>query len=137
MVPYEREKPLYERLQGLLVTSRETISEEKDERWKSVFSTKILNEIYNKLDGKKKVEFNNSVADANSGELNFPIEFLFKLVSGIPSLKFNTSSLKEKTGCSLTKLIKENKKHNQWNGEKFIPKPLDLARINLIESNDK
>ena len=36
----------------------------------------------------------------------------------------------------LSKLYKESKDHVEWDGEKFVPKPMDLFRINLANFRD-
>ena len=36
----------------------------------------------------------------------------------------------------ILKLLQESKNHVQWNGEKFIPKPMQLSRINLGKFRD-
>ena len=34
------------------------------------------------------------------------------------------------------KLLQESKNHIQWDGEKFVPKPIQLSRINLDKFRD-
>jgi hypothetical protein len=36
----------------------------------------------------------------------------------------------------LEKFYQESKDHVEWNGEKFVPKPLQLGRINLVQLRD-
>jgi hypothetical protein len=36
----------------------------------------------------------------------------------------------------IAKLLQESKNHVQWDGEKFVPKPMHLSRINLAKFRD-
>jgi hypothetical protein len=36
----------------------------------------------------------------------------------------------------INKLLQESKNHGEWEGEKFVPKALDLSRVNLAQLRD-
>lgn len=119
--PYS-ESQIFNMMNDVLVSSRTTIFKQNDILWKYVFwndddyrpdkTSKRLNEIYKKLDtvNREKMldSFRNSVVDL-SGE-----------------------SLKNEN----IKLVRVMRDHVEWNGQKFIPKPLLLCKINLGNLRD-
>jgi hypothetical protein len=48
----------------------------------------------------------------------------------------SSSSQVEITKEEMAKLLQESKNHVQWDGEKFVPKPMQLSRINLGKFRD-
>jgi hypothetical protein len=42
----------------------------------------------------------------------------------------------EITKVDVEKLLQESRNHVQWDGEKFVPKPMQLSRINLGKFRD-
>ena len=139
------EAQIYQLLRdNLLAPSRTIIKDQSDKMWESVFwnednyrpdkTTKTWNEIYNKLDSenRKKIVSSFQNADKFGGGGKVGNLFLnFKLnVNGASS---NSGS---STDDSLEKLFKESKDTVEWNGEKFVPKPLSLSRLNLAKLRD-
>ena len=112
--------------------------------WESVFwdddnyrpdkTTKTWNEIYNKLDTKNRKKLVSSFqnADKFAGGGSVGNLFLnFKLNINGASTNHGGS-----TDESLDKLFKESKETVEWSGEKFVPKPLALSRVNLVKLRD-
>ncbi|XP_046637883.1 uncharacterized protein LOC124316156 isoform X2 [Daphnia pulicaria] len=182
-------------LKDLLVTSRTTIREQSDKMWDSVFwnddnyrpdkTTKILNEILNKMDMEtqkiladmfQKVEkqsvilgkltsnskekrreeqhrdFNEKckLAKNYSDEENKNFENKEKIQHNYDSNSWDdvdriSSIISEKManesgGSSQVKitkdvemLLQESRDNVQWDEEKFVPKPMQLSKINLAK----
>jgi hypothetical protein len=139
-------------LKGLLVTSRTTIKEESDKMWDSVFwddenyrpdkTAKNLNEIVNKLDKETQkifidimfqteehLEFSNSWAD---------VDGISSIISGKMATNSDSSRRVDISIEEMVKLFQDsrNRDYVQWNGEKFVPKPIQLSRINLATFRD-
>ena len=140
------ESQIYNALKELLVSSRLTIKDQSDKMWDSVFwnddnyrpdrTSKTLNSIYEKMD----VESQKRMADAfqNEGKigLNFGANFL-KFISTKAEFNAEFSSQGSQLKEDLARLYRESKDDVQWDGEKFSPKPLSLARINLSKLRDR
>ncbi|EFX63632.1 hypothetical protein DAPPUDRAFT_119038 [Daphnia pulex] len=136
-------------LKGLLVTSRTTIKEQSDKMWHSVFwdddnyrpdkTAKTLNEIYNKLDKETQkifidimfqteehLEFSSSRAD---------VDGISSIISGKMATNSDSSRRVDISIEEMVKLLTDsrNRDHVQWDGAKFVPKPIQLSRINLAK----
>nr|CAH0101839.1 unnamed protein product [Daphnia galeata] len=118
-------------LKDLLITSRTTIKEQNDKMWDSVFwndenyrpdkTTKTLNEILNKLDKETQQKLANLFQKAESQ-------------SGI-QLTWMKGKMKKESNTIMTQTV-GRKNHVQFDGEKFVPKPIQLGRINLDKFRD-
>ena len=113
-----------------------TIKEQSDQMWDSVFwnednyrpdkTTKEWNEIYNALDKEKQA----ALVEAFKFDGKLDAELSIELLAGIVS--FNPKLVE-----SLDRLYQASKNSVSWNGEKFVPKPLSLARVNLAKLRDQ
>jgi hypothetical protein len=139
------ELQVYNLLKNLLISSRAVIKEQSDKMWDSVFwnednyrpdkTIKTLNEIFKKLDTESQknmaetYEKNNEII--GGGEAQF---------LGLFSAKANFNKEFSRHGSpskeDLEKFYQESKDHVEWDGEKFVPKPLQLGRINLAQLRD-
>nr|CAH0111139.1 unnamed protein product [Daphnia galeata] len=139
------ELQVYNLLKNLLISSRAVIKEQSDKMWDSVFwnednyrpdkTTKTLNEMMKKLnkDSQKKMteSFQNNNKVSGGGKAKF---------LGLFSAKANFNKESSRLGFTskedLEKFYQESKDHVEWDGEKFVPKPLQLGRINLVQLRD-
>jgi hypothetical protein len=126
----------------LLVTSRTTIEEESDKIWDSVFwdddnyrpdkTAKTLNEIVNKLDKDSQKILTDMFQKAEKHSVNSnswdDVNRISSIISGKMANDFDFDDVK--------KLLEESIDHVQWNGEKFVPKPIQLSRIKLATFRD-
>ena len=107
-----------------------------DDNYRPDRTSKTLNSIYEKMD----VESQKRMADAfqNEGKigLNFGANFL-KFISTKAEFNAEFSSQGSQLKEDLARLYRESKDDVQWDGEKFSPKPLSLARINLSKLRDR
>jgi hypothetical protein len=136
------EVQIFNILKGLLVTSRTTIEEESDKIWDSVFwdddnyrpdkTAKTLNEIVNKLDKDSQKILTDMFQKAEKQSVNSnswdDVNRISSIISGKMANDFDFDAVK--------KLLEESRDHVQWNGEKFVPKPIQLSRINLATFRD-
>ena len=152
-------------LKDLLITSRTTIKEQNDKMWDSVFwnddnyrpdkTTKTLNEILNKLDTETQKKLVNLFQKAerqsgiklhlNDGKNEKRIQHNYdanswtdvdKISSTISGKLANDSLQVESLKEDVEKLLQQSRNHVQWDGEEFVPKPLQLSRINLGKFRD-
>ena len=139
------EAQIYQLLRdNLLAPSRTIIKEQSDTMWESVFwdddnyrpdkTTKTWNEIYNKLDTKNRKKLVSSFQNADKFAGGGSVGNLFL------NFKLNINGASTNSGGStdesLDKLFKESKDTVEWSGEKFVPKPLALSRVNLAKLRD-
>ena len=121
-----------------LISSREFIIDERSEVWNSVLwnddnyrpdklaNSLNLNEAYYEL----------YVTD-NVNKMNFPLDFEKTLLARTAFLKLaansniDLSNTESQSSLEFGKFCTEIKKHLDWNGERFVPKPLYLTRIYL------
>jgi hypothetical protein len=139
----------------LLVTSRTTIEEESDKMWDSVFwddenyrpdkTAKTLNEIVNKLNKETQKIFIDIMFQAEEPEEHLEYSNSWADVDGIRSIisgKMATNSdSSRRVDISIEEIEKllqdsRNRNHVQWDGKKFVPKPIQLSRINLAKFRD-
>ena len=130
-----------------------------DDNYRPDKTTKTLNEIINKLDKETQKKLTNLFMKAENkpSEIKFTLDEnkneeriqhnynanswtqLDKISSTISGKLANDSdssrrvkSLKE----DVEKLLQESRNHVQWDGEKFVPKPMQLSQINLVKFHD-
>jgi hypothetical protein len=145
----ETESDILITLKDMLVTSKITIKVEDDKKWDSVFwnddnyrpdkSTKTLNAIINKMDTETKRKLTDMFPKTGNSD---PTSWAdVGRISSVISKKMATDS--DSNGQLLIvkedaeKLLQESKNYVQWNGEKFVPKPIQLSRINLDKFRDQ
>jgi hypothetical protein len=123
-----------------------------DETWDSVYwrddgyrpdnTTKMLNEINKKLDAEtqkkladmfQQAERQSEITGklASSNKTREELDKIFFDISGILGNDTDSSSRVEISKENLEKLLEKSRDHVQWDGEKFVPKPMQLSRINL------
>lgn len=121
----------------LATSSRIIINGQSNEMWNFVFwhseicirdkLTKSLNMVYNKLD----IAHQNKIKDQLLNDNEFDIEELFD-VSTVK--KVYDTKIRRKIDTSdesIAFFLHDCKNRSQWNGKKFIPKPMSLSKINL------
>jgi hypothetical protein len=145
VVSQTSESQIYNMLKSLLVSSRTTIKEQSDKMWDSVFwnddnyrpdkTTKTMNDIYKKLDKEDQKKLINTFQNTNT--------FEFGAGGGVVGIGSFESRFKTEisrhgstTKEDINKLFQESKNHGEWEGEKFVPKPLALSRVNLAKLRD-
>ena len=116
------EAQIYNLLKDMLVSSRTTIKEQSDQMWESVFwnddnyrpdkTTKTWTELYN----------------SQSSEVQTKMAEAFKVSTAVG---FDFSREGSSNEEFLEKLWQESKESVQWEGEKFTPKSMSLARVNV------
>ncbi|XP_046654269.1 uncharacterized protein LOC124345538 isoform X2 [Daphnia pulicaria] len=145
VVSQNSESQIYNMLKNLLVSSRTTIKEQSDKMWDSVFwnddnyrpdkTTKTMNDIYDKLDKEDQKKLIDTFQNTNTFEFGAGGSVL-----GIASFhtKFKTEISRHgsTTKEDINKFLQESKNHGEWEGEKFVPKPLALSRVNLAKLRD-
>ncbi|XP_046456942.1 uncharacterized protein LOC124204007 isoform X2 [Daphnia pulex] len=83
-----------------------------------------------KLENKEKIQHNfdlSSWAD---------VDRISSTMSGKMAKDSDRSRRVEISKEEMAKLLQESKNHVQWDGEKFVPKPMQLSRINLAKFRD-
>ena len=130
----------------MLFSSRLTIKEESDRMWGSVFwnddnyrpdkTTKTLNSIYQKLDNESRTRMTDAFENNAKAGLGAETSFM-KLFTARADLKAEYSSQESKLTEDVARLYQERRDDVHWGGEKFAPKPLSLARINLSKLRDR
>lgn len=121
-------------LQEMLGFSNVTISKQNEKMWESVFwddekyrpdkSTKMLNEIYQKLDNQNKQK----MIEAFNDNKNESTKVFYSIISnGVEENSSEENVLTE----DFQKLYDESKNYVEWSGQAFIPKSLNLSKINL------
>ncbi|XP_046456767.1 CAP-Gly domain-containing linker protein 1-like isoform X2 [Daphnia pulex] len=142
-------------LKDLLVTSRTTIKEQRDKMWDSVFwiednyrpdkTTKTLNEIINKLDKETQKKLSDMFKTRENEERiqhNFDsnswadVDRISSVISGKMANDSDSSRRVEILKEDVEKLLQESRNHVEWDGERFVPKPMQLSRINLAKFRD-
>ena len=135
---------IYNILKDLLVSSRITIKEQNDKMWDSVFwnddnyrpdkISRTLNEIFKKLD----TETQKKLSDAyeNTNKFGSGVEANLGFISGKVHFETDFSRHGSTSKEGIDKFYQESKNHVEWDGVKFVPKPLFLSRINLGQLSD-
>jgi len=147
---------IYSTLQSMLVSAQEKINSDSSKTWDSVFwndentrpdkVAKTLNESYNKSDketkDKMKESFSNSSSSNTNASVDVKAQGCFMKIANIKgkggyTSSNNTSSSSEKDKEIYNREIKEIADRVEWNGEKFVPKPMYLTRVNLSAIRNK
>jgi hypothetical protein len=116
----------------LTSSSKEKRREEQhrnaNEKWK--FAKNNSDEENKNLENKERIQHNfnsNSWAD---------VDRISSIISEKMANESDGSSQVEITKEDVEKLLQESRNHVQWDGEKFVPKPMQLSRINLGKFHD-
>jgi hypothetical protein len=130
-----------------------------DDSYRPDKTTKNLNEIINKLDketqkkladlfmkAENKPSAIKFTLDENKNENRIQHNYdanswtqLDKISSTISGKLANDSDSSRRVEIlkeDVAKLLVESKNHVQWDGEKFVPKPMQLSQINLVKFHD-
>ena len=138
VVTSSSELQMYNMLRDMLVSSRVTIENPSDKLWKSVFwndsnyrpdkTAKKLNKIYSKQNKKNQEK----LTKAYSNEELIRIKF--------EGFNVDKELIDKETPTAkkfLEKLYEESKDYVAWDYEKFTPKPLSLAKIDLAQLREE
>jgi hypothetical protein len=115
-------------------SNKEKIREEQhrnvnfNEKWK--FAKNNSDEENKNFENKERIQHNfnsNSWAD---------VDRISSIISEKMANESDGSSQVEITKEDVAKLLQESRNHVQWDGEKFVPKPMQLSRINLGKFRD-
>ena len=136
----------------LFETSKTTIKEQNDKKWDSVFWSEEgyrpdnTTETWNKINKKLDTETQKKLTDmfqqaerqseitgklASSNKTREELDKIFLDISGILGNDNDSSNRVEISKENLEKLLEKSRDHVQWDGEKFVPKPMQLSKINL------
>jgi hypothetical protein len=99
-----------------------------NEEWK--FAKNNSDEENKNFENKERIQHNfnsNSWAD---------VDRISSIISEKMANESDGSSQVEITKEEIAKLLQESRNHVQWDGEKFVPKPMQLSRINLGKFHD-
>ncbi|XP_046637840.1 uncharacterized protein LOC124316133 isoform X1 [Daphnia pulicaria] len=103
-------------------------TDQQNERKES--AKKNSDEYDRKMDNKERIQHNyDSNSWANADRIS-------SVISGKLSNDSDSSRRVEIVKEDVEKLLQESRNHVQWDGEKFIPKPIQLSRINLGKFRD-
>ena len=138
----ESEQLIYRQLESLLESSRVTIKDQSDKMWDSVFwnddnyrpdkTVKIFKEIFRKIDKEKRNVLGETFKNANKVGVSGGGSF-FNLFSANVATNVDWNREGSISKDDFEKHYQENKDNIQWDGEKFVPKPMTLSRINLAK----
>ncbi|XP_046645606.1 uncharacterized protein LOC124336048 isoform X3 [Daphnia pulicaria] len=100
------------------------------ENEKSENAKKNTEEYDRKLENKERIQHNyDSNSWANADRIS-------SAISGKLSNDSDSSRRVEILKEDVKKFLQESRNHVEWNGEKFVPKPMQLSRINLAKFRD-
>jgi hypothetical protein len=103
-------------------------TDQQNERKES--AKKNSDEYDRKMDNKERIQHNyDSNSWANADRIS-------SVISGKLSNDSDSSRRVEIVKEDVEKLLQESRNHVQWDGEKFVPKPMQLSRINLGKFRD-
>jgi hypothetical protein len=97
---------------------------------KSEYAKKNSDEHNRNLENKERIQHN---FDSNSWA---DVDRISSTISGKMAKDSDRSRRVEISKEEIAKLLQESKNHVQWDGEKFVPKPMHLSRINLAKFRD-
>jgi hypothetical protein len=100
------------------------------ENEKSENAQKSSDEHDRKLQNKERIQHN---FDSNSWA---DVDRISSTISGKIANDSDRSRRVEITKEEIAKLIQESRDNVEWDGEKFVPKPMQLSRINLGQFRD-
>jgi hypothetical protein len=113
----------------LAVENSNTHNTERENE-KSENAKKSSDEHDRKFENKEKIQHN---FDSNSWA---DMDRISSTISGKMANDSDRSRRVEISKEEIAKLLKESKDHVQWDGEKFVPKPMQQSRINLGKFRD-
>lgn len=135
---------IYKILGELLFSSRKIMTKSNDKIWQSVFwnddnyrpdkATKTLNEWHSKMDKEDKKKLEESFSNTN--KLAVATDVKTPGVKVAASVDSDFSRQGANSNEELSKLYQESKDHVEWDGVKFVPKPMKLSRVNMAKFND-
>ena len=133
------EAQIYNMLKDMLVSSREIIKDQSDQMWESVFwnddnyrpdkTTKTWTEQYDSQSSEVQKNMETAFKDTDKWEKSHSI--------GVDGVGFSKSVGTEHSSEGsyseeyIDKLWVESKDTVEWEGEKFTPKSMSLARVNM------
>jgi hypothetical protein len=91
---------------------------------------KNSDEYDRKMDNKERIQHN---YDSNSWA---DVDRISSTISGKMANDSDSSRRVEIVKEDVDKLLQESRNHVQWDGEKFVPKQVQLSRINLAKFRD-
>jgi hypothetical protein len=100
----------------------------RNEKWE--LAKNQTNEQNKNFENKEKIQHN---FDSNSWA---DVDRISSTISEKMSNDSDSLSQFEILKEDVEKLLEESKNHIQWDGEKFVPKPMQLSRINLAKFRD-
>nr|CAH0100531.1 unnamed protein product [Daphnia galeata] len=129
-------------LKNLLFSSTKIIKNESDKTWELVFwneeidrpdqMAKKLNDIYNNLDKESQNKMSEVYQHQKSNKQQST------KMKGLNNLTVQTNLTSGSMKIEdLDKLYQTSKDYVEWNGDKFVPKPLTASKINLTQLRDK
>jgi hypothetical protein len=116
-----------------------------DDNYRPDKTTKTLNEIINKLDTETRKKLTDMFKTRENKEKiqhNYDlsswadVDRISSVISGKLSNDSDSSRRVEIWKEDVGKLLQESRNHVEWDGEKFVPKPMQLSRINLAKFRD-
>ena len=145
VISQSSETQIYKILQDMLVSSRTTIKDQSSTMWNSVFwnednyrpdkTSKLLTDAYKKLDKTNQTRLTDYFKNGTKVgvELGVSLFGLFNIKGGV-----NYENTKEGMNSrdNVENALAEMKNNVDWDGQKFVPKPLSLSRINLAKLRD-
>jgi hypothetical protein len=114
----------------LAVDFSNTHNTERENEKSDEYAKKNSDEHDRKLENKERIQHN---FDSNSWA---DVDRISSTISGKMANDSDRSRRVEISKEEIAKLLKESKDHVQWDGEKFVPKPMQLSRINLSKFRD-
>jgi len=132
---------IYRRLENMIQFGRTIIKKGDEKAWENnVFwnhdnyrpdlSTKILNDVYKKLDTEKQEKLASSFSNTNKGAYEISGSFL-DIFSGSAKATADFSREGFDTKETIEKFLSEARDRVEWDGVKFIPKEMELYSINM------
>jgi hypothetical protein len=103
-------------------------TDQQNERKES--AKKNSDEYDRKMENKERIQH---YYDSNSWT---NVDRISSTISGKMANDFDNSQRIEIVKEDVEKLLQESRNHVQWDGEKFVPKPMQLSRINLGKFRD-
>ena len=136
---------IYEELQKRLIDSTRIYNAVNASMWNSVFWEKDsyrpdriseeLNEIYDKADKDKKEAIKEAVASSHDTSVKAEVDYI-----GIVGVKaggsHKNSQNTDKSKEEAQHFINEARARVEWKGERFVPKPIKLSKVNLAKIVD-
>ena len=133
------ESALYGILEKLIVSAKETITKDSSSMWDSVFWNednyrpdkvcRTLNEEYDKSDVEQKRKMAQSFSSGTSQSYGANLSIGGVGIGGSYGTSQNQSQSNEVDNQD--RVMNESRNTVQWDGEKFLPKPMTLSRVNL------